>query len=81
MMILEQGLKLRRKGAFVRIQIEADTDSRALDFLNSHMKVFRKDIYKYSVPLTLDSLWQIGNKNFSHLALPPFSPKFLAGRI
>lgn len=45
MMILEQGLKLRRKGAFVRMQIEKDADKDILEFLNSHMKIFHKDIF------------------------------------
>lgn len=78
MMILEQGLKLRRKGAFVRMQIQKDADSDIVEFLNTHMKIFHKDIYEYTVPLTLDSLWQIvGNKEFSHLALPPYTPRTL----
>lgn len=38
MLILEQGLKLRRKGAFVRLQIEKDPDPEILEFLNLHMK-------------------------------------------
>lgn len=78
MMILEQGLKMRRKGAFVRLQIEANADKEILEFLNFHMKIFQQDIYEYSVPLTLDSLWQIvANKNFSHLGLAPYTPKIL----
>lgn len=78
MLILEQGLKLRRKGAFVRMQIAADADTEILEFLNFHMKIFHKDIYFSSVPLTLGSLWQIaGNKDFSHLANPPYAPKTL----
>ena len=78
MMILEQGLKLRRKGAFVRMQIQKDADTEIVEFLNSHMKIFYKDIYEYTVPLTLNSLWQIvGNKEFSHLCLPPYAPKTL----
>ena len=78
MMILEQGLKLRRKGAFVRMQIQKDADPEIVEFLNSHMKIFYKDIYEYTVPLTLNSLWQIvGNKEFSHLCLPPYAPKTL----
>ncbi|WP_228568385.1 RNA degradosome polyphosphate kinase [Campylobacter sputorum] len=78
MMILEQGLKLRRKGAFVRLQIEVNADPEILEFLNLHMKIFKKDIYEYSIPLTLDSLWQIvGNKNFLHLGLPLYTPKVL----
>ncbi|MCR4941977.1 MAG: RNA degradosome polyphosphate kinase [Campylobacter sp.] len=78
MMILEQGLKLRRKGAFVRMQIAKDADQDILDFLNSHMKIFQKDIYYSNVPLTLNSLWQIvSNKDFSHLCLEPYVPKTL----
>lgn len=78
MMILEQGLKLRRKGAFVRLQVEKGADPDLLEFLNSHMKIFYKDIYEYDIPLTLGSLWQIiGDKEFTHLLLPPYAPKTL----
>jgi polyphosphate kinase len=78
MMIMEQGLKLRRKGAFVRLNIEEGADADILEFLNSHMQIFYKDIYTYKIPLNLGALWQIvGNKDFSHLTLPPYSPKVL----
>lgn len=78
MMIMEQGLKLRRKGAFVRLNIQDGTDPDLLNFLNSHMQIFFKDIYAYKIPLNLGALWQIvGNKDFSHLALPPYNPKTL----
>ena len=78
MMIMEQGLKLRRKGAFVRLNIQEGSDPDLLNFLNSHMQIFFKDIYAYKIPLNLGALWQIvGNKDFSHLALPPYNPKTL----
>ncbi len=78
MMILEQGLKLRRKGAFVRLQVQKGADPEIIEFLNSHMKIFHKDIYAYEIPLNLPALWQIvGNKDFSYLCLPPNSPKIL----
>lgn len=78
MMILEQGLKLRRKGAFVRMQIQKGADPDIVEFLNAHMKIFYKDVYEYSVPITLNSLWQIvANKEFSHLCLPPYTPRTL----
>lgn len=78
MMILEQGLRLRRKGAFVRLQIAKDADQDITKFLNEHINVFYKDIYEYDIPLSLDGLWGVvGNKNFLHLALPPYSPKIL----
>ncbi|MSN96304.1 RNA degradosome polyphosphate kinase [Campylobacter sp. FMV-PI01] len=78
MMILEQGLKLRRKGAFVRLQIAKNSDPDLLEFLNSHMKIFYKDIYEYSIPLSLDGLWSVvSNKDFVHLMNPLYTPKTL----
>jgi polyphosphate kinase len=78
MLIMEQGLKLRRKGAFVRLDIQEDCDADILDFLNSHMKIFAKDIYSYNLPLNLGALWEIVvNKDFSRLTLPPYHPKVL----
>lgn len=78
MLILEQGLKLRKKGVFVRMQIEKGADEELLDFLNSHMKIFKKDIYEYSIPLTLGSLFEItANKNFPEFSFPLYAPKTL----
>ncbi len=78
MMMLEQGLRLRRKGAFVRMQIEKNPDKEILDFLISHTKIFAKDIYEYDTPLNLSALMQIVNhKALSHLTSPTYSPKLL----
>lgn len=78
MIMLEQGLQLRKKGAFVRLQIQKDADKQIVDFLNSHMKIFHKDIYEYSTLLHLPALWQIvGNKAFTHLLYPAYMPKLL----
>jgi len=78
MEILEQGLKLRKKGAFVRLEVEKDADKELLDFLNKYLKINKRDIYEYATPLNLGALWDIvGNKNFSHLLLPIHRPKSL----
>jgi len=78
MEILEQGLKLRRKGAFVRLEIEKGADKELLEFLNKYLHINKRDIYEYGVPLNLGALWDvIGNKNFSHLLLPIHRPKTL----
>lgn len=78
MMILEQGLKLRRKGAFVRLQIKKDADPDIVNFLNEHMKIFYKDIYEYNIPLSLEGLWGVVfNKNLTHLSHPVYTPKTL----
>ncbi len=78
MEILEQGLKLRKKGAFVRLEISSNPDSEILEFLNSHLKIFPRDIYRYDIPLNLGTLWQIvGNQHFAHLTIEPNKPKML----
>ena len=78
MEILEEGLKLRRKGAMVRLEVGSDTDEEIINFFNRHTNVFKDDIYKFHTFLNLSSLWQIvGNKRFAHLLSAPFKPKTL----
>jgi len=78
MEILEEGLKLRRKGEMVRLEIGSDSDEEIINFFNRHTNVYKDDIYKFHTFLNLSSLWQIvSNKDFAHLLLPPFKPKTL----
>ncbi len=78
MEILEQGLRRRKKGAFVRLEIEEDCDEELLDFLVSHLEIDEKDIYSYGIPLNLGALWSIiEDKEFSHLNMPMHQPRSL----
>ncbi|MEO1954448.1 MAG: RNA degradosome polyphosphate kinase [Campylobacterales bacterium] len=78
MEILEEGLKLRRKGEMVRLEVGSDADDEIINFINQHVNVFKDDIYKFHTFLNLSSLWQIvANKDYAHLLLPPFKPKNL----
>jgi len=78
MEILEEGLKLRRKGEMVRLEIGKNSDEEIINFFNRHTNVYKDDIYKFHISLNLSSLWQIvGNKDFAHLLSPPFKPKTL----
>ncbi len=78
MEILEEGLKLRRKGAMVRLEVGIRGDEEIVDFFNRHTNVYKDDIYRFHTFLNLSSLWQIvGHKDFAHLLLPPFKPKNL----
>ncbi|HIE35594.1 MAG TPA: polyphosphate kinase 1, partial [Campylobacterales bacterium] len=78
MELLEEGLKLRRKGEIVRLEIKEDVDDDLLEFLNLHIKVFKDDIYRYKIPINLGSLWQVvSNKNFAHLLFETYTPKIL----
>jgi polyphosphate kinase len=78
MEMLEEGLKLRKKGELVRLEIGVDADDELIDFFNRHANVYKDDIYRYKIVLNLGSLWQIvGNKDFAHLVAPPYKPRNL----
>ncbi|BCD59662.1 MULTISPECIES: RNA degradosome polyphosphate kinase [unclassified Nitratiruptor] len=78
MELLEEGLKLRRKGEIVRLEIGANADEDLVAFLNEHLHIHGEDIYRYSIPLNLAGLWEIvSNKNFPHLLFEPYTPKIL----
>ncbi|MCF6339735.1 MAG: RNA degradosome polyphosphate kinase [Sulfurimonas sp.] len=79
MEILEEGLKLRRKGAMVRLEVGVNADEEIINFFNRHTNVYKDDIYKFHTFLNLPSLWQIvGSKDFAHLLAAPFKPKLLS---
>lgn len=76
--ILEEGLKLRRKGAMVRLEVGSDGDDEIVNFFNRHTNVYKDDIYTFHTFLNLSSLWQIvSNKHFAHLLSEPFKTKTL----
>lgn len=78
MEILEEGLKLRRKGEMVRLEVGSNADDEIINFFNRHANVYKDDIYKFHTSLNLSSLWQIvSNKDFAHLLSPSFKPKNL----
>ena len=77
--ILEEGLRSRNKGSFVRLELLKKSDDDLVEFLTRHLGLSDHDIYYYkNIPLDLGSLWQIvGNKELSHLTLPSYKPKTL----
>jgi len=78
MEILEEGLKLRRKGEFVRLELSQEVDSDLLSFFNRHANIFKEDIYYHHEIINLGALWEIvGKKSFAPHLLPSFKPKIL----
>ncbi|MBN2869836.1 MAG: RNA degradosome polyphosphate kinase [Campylobacterales bacterium] len=78
MEILEEGLKLRKKGELVRLELSVHADDDLLNFFNRHANVYKDDIYRFQTYLNLASLWQVvGNKDFAHLTSPSFKPRNL----
>ncbi len=78
MEILEEGLRLRKKGELVRLELGQETNPDLLYFFNRHTNIYKDDIYRFSSILNLGSLWQIvGSKDFAHLTAAPFKPRIL----
>lgn len=78
MEMLEEGLKLRKKGELVRLELSNHADDDLLNFFNRHANVFKDDIYRFQTYLNLGALWQVvGNKDFAHLTSPSFKPRNL----
>lgn len=78
MEILEEGLKLRKKGELVRLELSIHADDDLLNFFNRHANVYKDDVFRFTTYLNLGSLWQVvGNKDFAHLTSPSFKPRNL----
>ncbi|MDH5463983.1 MAG: RNA degradosome polyphosphate kinase [Thiovulaceae bacterium] len=78
MEILEAGLRLRRRGEMVRLELGKRTDDDLFDFFNSHTNIDKSDVYHSTTILNLGGLWQIvGSKDLAHLANPPFKSQNL----
>ena len=75
--ILEEGLRARNKGSLVRLELTEGADKNLIEFLTTHLKLYKEDIYYYKgMPLSLGNFWQIvGDKRLSKLVLPSISPK------
>lgn len=72
--LLNEGLKARRRGEIVRLQISRNEDCSLLEFLQSHLPSV--DVYQYNLPLNIGALWQIvSHPNLSHLLHPYYAPK------
>ncbi len=76
--LMAEGLKARKKGEIVRLEIGKHDDKTLTDFITNHIKVQDDDVYEYEIPLNLGALWQIiGAKRFAHLTSPTFNAKIL----
>lgn len=76
--LMTEGLKLRRKGEIVRLEIRAGANEMLREFITHYIKVNTEDIYECAIPMNSASLWQIiGSKNFASLTFPTYTPKIL----
>jgi polyphosphate kinase len=78
MQLLEEGLRRRKKGKIVRIEIADNANDDLLDFLQKHIDINARDIYRYEIPINLSSFWQIvSNDSVSGLVESTYTPKSL----
>lgn len=76
--VLEEGLRMRKKGDIVRLEISANDDPNLLAFLTSHLTVSKNDTYIRTTPMNLGSYWElVNNKRFGHLLLRSETPRVL----
>jgi polyphosphate kinase len=78
MELLEQGIRSRRRGTLVRLEIGKNSDPDLLDFITNHLPVNPDDIYTKTTLQNHGAFWEIvGHKNFTHLMHKNYTPKIL----
>ena len=78
MALMTEGLKSRRKGEIIRLEISQTEDLELKKFIESYIKVDIEDIYECKTPMNSNTLWEIvSNKNFAKHTFPLYTPKIL----
>ncbi len=78
MALMTEGLKSRRKGEIIRLEISKTDDEELKRFITNYIPVSSEDIYECELPMNSSILWEIvGNKNFAQLTFPNYTPKIL----
>lgn len=78
MALMTEGLKSRRKGEIIRLEIGKTDDLELKNFITQYIQVTPEDIYECEIPMNSNILWEIvGNKNFAKLTFPSYTPKIL----
>jgi polyphosphate kinase len=73
---IEEEVRKRRRGAAVRLQIEADAPPEVEAFLMSRLELDPVDVFRYPNPIDLTGLFQIhGLPALTHLRDPGFTPQ------
>lgn len=74
--LLNEGLKARKKGEIVRLQVGRNQDQSLVEFLQTHIGLSYEDVYQYRIPLNLGALWEIvSHRNYPHLRHQYYQPK------
>ena len=73
---IERQLKKRQWGQAIRLEVEADIDSRLLQIIEHELNIQEEDLYRIPGPLDLTFLMKMyGMEGFDHLKKQPFVPQ------
>ncbi len=72
---IQKSLKMRQWGEIIRLEVEAKTDKRVLDFLKQNLSVSKDAVYKINGPIDFTFLMKLyGIEGYDNLRIKPFTP-------
>lgn len=78
--LLNEGLRARKRGEIVRLQVGRNQDQSLVEFLQTHINLTYEDVYQYRIPLNLGALWEIvSHRNYPNLRHQYYQPKIPDG--
>jgi polyphosphate kinase len=72
---IEAGVRQRRFGRVVRLEVRDDMPAPVLELLKSHLYIERSDIYQANGPLGMSDLMALVEVDAPHLKYPSFVPQ------
>ncbi len=75
---IEAGVRQRRFGRVIRLEVQQDMPQHLLDLLKFHLNIERSDIYQLRSPLGLSQLFALAELDYPELKFPPFVPQLPA---
>jgi polyphosphate kinase len=72
---IEAGVRQRRFGRVVRLEVQEDMPQFLLELLKGHLNVERSDIYQSRGPLGMSQLFDLADLDIPHLRFTPYVPR------
>ncbi|NLX10297.1 MAG: polyphosphate kinase 1 [Chloroflexi bacterium] len=72
---IEAGVRQRRFGRVVRLEVREDMPQPLLDLLKGYLHIERSDVYSVNGPLGMSQLFELADLDVPHLRYPPFIPQ------
>jgi len=72
---IEAGVRQRRFGRVVRLEVQENMPQYLLDLLKGYLNVDRSDVYRVDGPLGLSQLAELAEMDAPDLKYPPFVPR------